>query len=53
MLPGIRFTPPPPDIGDTPLLQYLDEDGLKAPKYGSTGTIPFEESVRAAIEEVR
>jgi integrase len=32
---------------------FIDEDGLKVPKCGSTGTVPFTESVRAAIEDVR
>jgi integrase len=44
------------DIGDeviTIVHNYVDEDGLKAPKCGSTGTVPIPESVRAAIEEVR
>jgi integrase len=32
---------------------YQNEDGLKAPKWGSIGTVPITASVRAAIEEVR
>jgi integrase len=41
------------DIGDGVIAvkhNYIDEDGLKAPKCGSTGTVPIPE---AAIEEVR
>jgi integrase len=44
------------DIGDGVIAvkhNYIDEDGLKVPKCGSTGTVPIPESVRAAIEEVR
>jgi integrase len=44
------------DIGEgviTVRHNYIDEDGLKAPKCGSAGTVPMPESVRAAIEEVR
>jgi integrase len=44
------------DIGDgiiTVCHNFVDEDGLKEPKLGSTGTVPFTESVRAAIEAVR
>jgi integrase len=44
------------DIGDgliTVTHNFIDEDGLKKPKLGSVGTVPFTESVRAAIEEVR
>jgi integrase len=44
------------DIGDEVIIiahNYVDEDGLKAPKCGSTGTVPIPESVGAAIEEVR
>ncbi|MDR1279137.1 MAG: site-specific integrase [Treponema sp.] len=43
------------DIGDgiiTVRHNFIDEDGLKAPKCGSTGLVPFTESVGAAIEEV-
>jgi integrase len=44
------------DIGDGVITikhNFVDEDGLKAPKCGSTGTVPFTEPVRAAINEVR
>jgi integrase len=44
------------DIGDGIISirhNFIDEDGLKAPKCGSTGTVSFTESVKAAIEEVR
>ncbi|MDR1618462.1 MAG: tyrosine-type recombinase/integrase [Treponema sp.] len=44
------------DIGNGVIIvkhNYIDEDGLKAPKCGSTGTVPIPESVRTAIEEVR
>jgi integrase len=44
------------DIGDGVIAvkhNYIDEDGLKEPKCGSSGTVPMPESVRAAIEEVR
>jgi integrase len=44
------------DIGEgviTVRHNYIDGDGLKAPKCGSTGTVPMPESVRAAVEEVR
>jgi integrase len=44
------------DIGEgiiTIAHNYIDGDGLKAPKLGSFGTVPIPESVRAAIEEVR
>jgi len=32
---------------------YVDDEGLKMPKNGSAGTVPFTDAVRAAIEEVR
>jgi integrase len=32
---------------------FIDEDGLKAPKHGSTGVVPITVSVKAALEEVR
>ena len=44
------------DIGDgiiTVRHNYVDDEGLKPPKSGSTGTVPFTGAVRAAIEEVR
>ncbi|MDR2403251.1 MAG: tyrosine-type recombinase/integrase [Spirochaetaceae bacterium] len=44
------------DIGDEVIAithNYIDGDGLKAPKLGSFGTVPIPESVQAAIEEVR
>ncbi|MDR1253001.1 MAG: hypothetical protein LBK62_12700, partial [Treponema sp.] len=44
------------DIGDDVITichNYQNEDGLKAPKWGSTGTVPIAASVRAAIGIVR
>ena len=44
------------DIGDEMIAithNFVDGDGLKAPKLGSFGTVPISESVKAAIEEVR
>jgi integrase len=44
------------DIGEDAITvchNYQNEDGLKAPKWGSIGTVPVTASVRAAIEEVR
>jgi integrase len=44
------------DIGDgiiTVCHNYVDDEGIKAPKSGSAGTVPFTEAVRAAIEEVQ
>ena len=44
------------DIGEELIAvshNYINEDGLKAPKLGSAGTVPIPASVRAAIEEVR
>jgi integrase len=44
------------DIGEDLIAvrhNYIDEDGLKAPKCGSSGDVPMPESVRAALEEVR
>jgi integrase len=44
------------DIGEgviTVRHNYIDNDGLKAPKCGSTGTVPMPESVKASVEEVR
>jgi integrase len=43
------------DIGDEAISvchNYQNEDGLKAPKWGSAGTVPITASVRAAIDIV-
>jgi len=44
------------DIGDGIVAvchNYVDDEGIKAPKSGSAGTVPFADAVRAAIDEVR
>jgi integrase len=44
------------DIGDgviTIIHNFVDEDGLKEPKLGSTGTVPIPASVRIMIDMVR
>ena len=43
------------DIGDgiiTVCHNYVDDEGLKGPKAGSVGTVPFTGATRAAIKEV-
>jgi len=44
------------DIGDGIVAvchNYVDDEGIKAPKSGSAGTVPFADAVRTAINEVR
>jgi integrase len=44
------------DIGDGIINvyhNYVDDEGIKPPKSGSTGTVPFTEAVQAAINEMR